>query len=82
MGGNGAEMVSIVCKTYTDHTRPEFDSPLLQKGWFDSNSVAECLWRRDTVQFGCNGCDEKDHARLALEVAAEGRGSNAHMENY
>lgn len=41
-------MVSIVCKAYTDHTRPEFDSPLLQKGWFDSNSVAEGLERRDT----------------------------------
>lgn len=34
-------MVSIVCKAYTDHTRPEFDSPLLQKDWFDSNSTAE-----------------------------------------
>ena len=41
VGHRGKKWCRLVLRPEREAPRPEFDSPLLQKGWFDSNSVAE-----------------------------------------
>ena len=40
-GASGQKWCRLVLRPEKEAPRPEFDSPLLQKDWFDSNSVAE-----------------------------------------